>query len=52
MRSIRSEINYCLGNKPQTVSLTNLADLQAGERVEGDRIWFEVKQKEINLKLR
>ena len=45
MRNIRSEINYCLGNKPLVVSLTNLADLQAGKRGEGDRIWLEVKQK-------
>lgn len=45
MRNIRSEINYCLGNKSLVVSLTNLADLQAGKRGEGDNIWLEVKQK-------
>jgi hypothetical protein len=45
MRNIRSEINYCLGNKPLVVPLTNLADLQAGKRGEGDRIWLEVKEK-------
>ncbi len=45
MRNIRSEINYCLGNKPLVVSLTNLADLQTGKRGEGDNIWLEVKEK-------
>lgn len=45
MRNIRSEINYCLGNKSLVVSLTNLADLQTGKRGDGDRIWLEVKQK-------
>lgn len=48
MRNIRSEINYCLGNKSLVVSLTNLADLLTGKRGEGDRIWLEVKQKGIN----
>ncbi len=45
MRNIRSEINYCLGHRSLVVSLTNLADLQAGKRGEGDRIWLEVKEK-------
>jgi hypothetical protein len=45
MRNIRSEINYCLGSQPGTISLTNLAELQAGKRGEGDSIWLEVKQK-------
>ena len=45
MRNIRSEINYCLGNKPLVVSLTNLADLQAGKRGEGDNIWLEQRHK-------
>jgi len=45
MRNIRSEINYCLGNRPLVVSLTNLADLQIGKRGEGDEIWLEVKQR-------
>ena len=45
MRNIRSEINYCLGNRSLVVFLTNLADLQAGKRGEGDNIWLEVKQK-------
>jgi hypothetical protein len=45
MRNIRSEINYCLGNMQMVVSLTNLADLPAGKRGEGDSVWFEVKQK-------
>jgi hypothetical protein len=45
MRNIRSEINYCLGNKALIATLTNLADMQAGIRGEGDRIWLEVKQK-------
>jgi hypothetical protein len=47
MRNICSEINYCLGNKPLVISLTNLADLQTGKRGEGDKIWLEVKQKGI-----
>jgi hypothetical protein len=45
MRNIRSEINYCLGNKPLAISLTNLTDLQAGKRGEGDNIWLEIKHK-------
>ncbi len=46
MRNIRSEINYCLGNMAVVVvSLTNLADLQAGKRGEGDNIWLEIKRK-------
>jgi len=45
MRNVRSEINYCLGNKLVVISLTNLADLQTGKRGEGDSIWLEVKQK-------
>lgn len=45
MRNIRSEINYCLGNILLVISLTNLADLQAGKRGEGDGIWLEVKNK-------
>ena len=48
MRNIRSEINYCLGNKSLVVSLTNLADLQTGKRGDGDRIWLEVKHKDMN----
>ena len=43
MRNIRSEINYCLGNQPGTISLSNLAELLAGKRGEGDSIWLEVK---------
>jgi hypothetical protein len=45
MRNIRSEINYCLGNMPVVISLTNLADLQTGKRGEGDSLWLEVKHK-------
>lgn len=45
MRNIRSEINYCLGNRPLVVSLTNLTDLQNGKRGDSDRIWLEVRQK-------
>jgi len=45
MRNIRSEINYCLGNKPLAVSLTNLADLQAGKRGEGDTVWLETRNR-------
>jgi hypothetical protein len=48
MRNIRSEINYCPGNKPLVISLTNLADIKIGKRGDGDRIWLEVKQKGIN----
>src|SRR5450759_289760 len=44
MRNIRSEINYCLGNQPAEVSLTNLAELQAGKRGDKDSIWLEIKQ--------
>ena len=42
MRNIRSEINYCLGNKQPVISLTNLADMQAGKRGEGDSVWLSV----------
>ncbi len=42
MRNIRSEINYCLGNRSLFVSLSNLADLKAGKRGDGDNIWLEI----------
>ena len=45
MRNIRSEINYCLGNMAGVVSLTNLADLQAGKRGEGDSVWLEARNR-------
>ncbi|MEN4011368.1 MAG: hypothetical protein ROW48_05000 [Bellilinea sp.] len=45
MRNIRSEINYCLGNKSLVVSLTNLADLQAGKRGEGNSVWLEARKR-------
>jgi len=45
MRNIRSEINYCLGNSPLIVSLTNLADLQSGKRGEGDSVWLETRNR-------
>ncbi len=45
MRNIRSEINYCLGNRSLVVSLTNLADLQAGNHGEGDSVWLEVRNR-------
>jgi len=45
MRNIRSEINYCLGNKPLVVSLTNLVDLQTGKQGEGDGFWLEQRRK-------
>jgi hypothetical protein len=51
MRNIRSEIDYCLGNKPLVVSSTRPADLQAGNQGDGDRIWLEVMQKSIKQKL-
>ena len=45
MRNIRSEINYCLGINTLVVSLTNLADLQAGNRGEGDSVWLEARNR-------
>lgn len=45
MRNIRSEINYCLGNKQLFISLTNLADLQTGKPGEGDSIWLEARNR-------
>jgi hypothetical protein len=45
MRNIRSEINYCLGNKRLVVSLTNLADLQTGKRGEGDSVWLDARNR-------
>jgi hypothetical protein len=45
MRNIRSEINYCLGNRALVISLTNLADLQAGKRGEGDNVWLEARKR-------
>jgi len=45
MRNIRSEINYCLGNRFLVVSLTNLVDLQTGKRGEGDSVWLEVRNR-------
>jgi len=50
MRNMRSEINYCLGNKPLVVSLTNLADWQGGKRGEGDSIWLEARNRELCCK--
>jgi hypothetical protein len=47
MRNIRSEINYCLRNRPLLVSLTNLADLQIGKRGEGDSVWLEARNREL-----
>ena len=45
MRNNHSEINYCLGNKPLGVSLTNLADLQTSKRGEGDGVWLEARKR-------
>jgi len=45
MRNIRSEINYCLGNRSLLVSLTNLADLHAGKRGDGDSVWLEERSR-------
>ena len=45
MRNIRSEINYCLGNRSLAISMTNLADLQAGKRGEGDSVWLEARNR-------
>ena len=51
MRNIRCEIIYYQENKSLVVSMTNLAELQTGERGEGDRIWLEVKKRDIDCKL-
>jgi len=45
MRNIRSDIICCLGNKPLVVSLTNLADFQAGKRSERDSVWLEARNR-------
>ena len=45
MRNIHSEINYWLENKQQEVFLTNLVDLQAGKRGEGDSGWLEARNR-------
>jgi len=45
MRNIRNEINYCLGNNPLVVSLTNLADLQGEKRGEGGNVWLEARDR-------
>jgi hypothetical protein len=45
MRNVRSEINYCLVNRPLVVSLTNMADLQVGKRGEGDSVWLEARNR-------
>ena len=47
MRKICSEINFYLGNQPMTISLTNLVEIQAGKRGDGDSIWLEVKNRKI-----
>ena len=43
MRSIRSEINFCLGRQAGQCYLTNLADLQAGKRAADGGIWLDVR---------
>jgi hypothetical protein len=44
MRSIRSEINFTLGRQAAQYYLTNLSDLQSGERAaDGSGIWLEVR---------
>jgi hypothetical protein len=45
MRNIRSDIICCLGNKSRVVSLTNLADIQAGKRGERDSVWLEARNR-------
>ena len=45
MRNVRSETNYCPGNMAVVVSLTNLANLQAGKRGEGDSVWLEARNR-------
>jgi len=45
LRNIRGEINYCLENLAGVVSLTNLADLQAGKRGQGDSVWLEARNR-------
>ncbi len=43
MRSIRSEINYSLGQQTGQCYLTNLTDLQAGKRAADGGIWLDVR---------
>ena len=45
MRNIHSEINYCLGNRSLVIFLTNLADLNAGKRGEGDSVWLKARNR-------
>jgi hypothetical protein len=45
IHKIRGEINYYLVNKPQDVSLTNLADFHWGKRDQGDSVWLEVRKR-------
>ena len=48
MRNIRSEINYCLGNKPLVVSQTNLAGFQTGKRGEGESVWIDLHNRGLS----
>jgi hypothetical protein len=43
MRSIRSEINFSLGQQAGQCYLTNLTDLQAGKRAADGGIWLDVR---------
>jgi hypothetical protein len=40
LRNIRSECNYCLGNKQLVVSLTNLAEFPTGKYGVGHSVWL------------
>lgn len=51
MRNVRSELNYYLGNQPAIISMTNLADLQAGKRGEGDSLWLEARRKGAPMRI-
>jgi hypothetical protein len=45
MNRIISEMNYALGNRSAIIFLTNLAELQAGKRGNGDSIWLKTRRK-------
>jgi hypothetical protein len=45
MKSIISELNLALGNRPATTHLTNLAELQSGQRGQDGSIWLQVRKR-------
>jgi hypothetical protein len=46
MRTIRNEINFIMGGRPSTLHLSNVNDIQAGKRGEGESIWLEVRKRD------